>query len=138
MSRKSPTDQMADDLGCLIIGLLWLAIVGFFTLLFKSTQVSPEDQLLKLQPSYAWLWRIESKNCPQCGATNESYIQRCYQCGMVFATPTKSAEQKTISNSSSVTQPSAPESNIALNMVIFVMVIIGVFILISVLASLGQ
>ena len=69
--RKDPIDQLADDIGCLIIGLMWVAIVGFFTLIFKSTQVSPEDQLLKLQPGYAWLWQIEKTNCPECGTANE-------------------------------------------------------------------
>lgn len=93
--RKSPTDQLADDIGCMIIGILWVAAVGLFTLLFKTTQVAPEDQLLKLQPGFAWWWRIEPQDCPDCGAVNESYKRSCYQCGATLATPTEAATPST-------------------------------------------
>lgn len=118
MSRKSPTDQLADDIGCLVIGLLWLAIVGFFTLLFKSTQVSPEDQLLKLQPGYAWLWPIGAKNCPDCGVTNENTTQRCYRCGAKMTLP-QAAEQGT------TTAVSGAEGNEGVIIAIIILIAIG-------------
>ena len=123
MSRKSPTDQLADDIGCLILGLVWLAIVGFFTLLFKSTQVSPEDQLLKLQPGYAWLWRIEKKDCPACGTANESYARRCDRCGATLV-----VEQPT-------TAPNTT-GNQDIGVAIVVLVVLGVIIL-AIIASQG-
>jgi|GEM_PF-5386868 len=129
MSRKSPTDQMAEDLGCLIIGLMWLAIVGFFTLLFKSTQVSPEDQLLKLQPGYAWLWQIEKTDCPECGATNESYAKRCDRCGARLVVPEAAVTQQPL--------PAADPANQGIIIAIVVLVILGAIIL-GLMASSGS
>ncbi|MCB0171320.1 MAG: hypothetical protein KDJ52_17185 [Anaerolineae bacterium] len=79
--RKDPMDELAGEIGCLVIGLMWAAAVAVFALIFKSTQQSPEQQLLQLQSSGAWRWLIEPYDCPHCGTVNESYKSRCYQCG---------------------------------------------------------
>jgi hypothetical protein len=93
--RKDPIDQMADDIGCMIVGLLWVAAVAVFAAIFKATQVSPENQLLKLQPGYGWRWQIEPLDCAHCGAVNESYRKHCYQCGTILTRPETEASPQT-------------------------------------------
>jgi predicted nucleic acid-binding Zn ribbon protein len=133
--RKSPTDQLADDIGCMIIGILWVAAVGLFSLLFKATQVAPEDQLLKLQPGFAWWWRIEPQDCPDCGAVNESYKRSCFQCGATLTRPVEAVPAKTAGSSfaqvdygqSGNRQASAADTAIGL---IVVVVIVALVILV--------
>lgn len=83
MSRRNNSDELAGQIGCFIIGL----VIGLFYFLFKSTQTPPEDQLLKLQPSYAWRWSIEAIDCLQCGAVNASYTRHCFRCGALLVVP---------------------------------------------------
>ncbi len=132
MSRKSPTDQMAEDIGCLIIALLWMAVVGFFALFIKASQVAPEDKLLKLQPSYVWLWRIEPLDCPACGTINESNMSRCYRCGASLAVPV-TTEQQVVTSSNQA--PTSPENDTAIGMFIILFLVVGA--LLYALANLG-
>ena len=65
MSRKSAGDQMAEDLagGCIIAIFLalWAAIAGLIVAIVKAVQVSPEDQLRKME-AQTGIW------CPDCRA----------------------------------------------------------------------
>lgn len=93
--RKDPMDEFAEQLGCLLIGLVWAAIVGLLALIFKASHVSPEEKLRNLQPSYVWNWQIKARDCPTCGTINESYVHHCYQCGTVLFVPEPSTAQST-------------------------------------------
>ena len=98
MSRKNPTDEMAESIGCLVFMLLWTGIVGLFTFIFKASQTSPEERLRKLQPGYAWFLPIEAIDCFQCRAVNESCVSHCYRCGAVLAVPAPVTEPSPILN----------------------------------------
>jgi hypothetical protein len=52
--RKSPTDQLADDISCFIIGFPWMAAGTLSAALFKAIQVISEDENLRLQSGFAW------------------------------------------------------------------------------------
>lgn len=101
MSRKDPGDEIAVIIGEIVyfvIGLIWVAAVALFALIYKSFQQSPENQLLKLQPDYVWLRRIEPKDCSQCGAVNESQSQNCYRCGAAWVVPTTNLIAEIVGN----------------------------------------
>jgi hypothetical protein len=130
MSRKNPADQLADDLGCLIIGLLWVMAVGLFTLIVKAFQTSPEAQLLKLQPGYAWLSPVEAKACPQCGTANANYILHCYRCGSNLDVP------KPVSPTQSQATALNQEPSVFVGIMILLLVIIVVAIIATVISLL--
>lgn len=125
--RKSPVDQMAEEIGCLIIGLLWVAAVGLFTLIFKASRAAPEDQLLKLQPGYAWLWPIEPSDCPQCGTANESQLSTCYRCGTVLPRP-----------AGSESEPATDGYNTTTVIIVWVLCLVAIFIVVALTNSGGM
>jgi hypothetical protein len=85
MSRKSSGDQMMEDLagGC-ILGLflaLWAAIAGLIALIVKSSQKTPEEQLLKMAPQLVFGAQIVGQPCPVCEEPNEQDTVICFRCG---------------------------------------------------------
>lgn len=122
MSRRNNSDELAGQIGCFIIGL----VIGLFYLLFKSTQTPPEDQLLKLQPSYAWRWPIEALNCLQCGAVNASYTRHCFRCGalLVLPAPLPSPVEQQLAAA-----PQTPSQDTLIGIIITVTLIFGLLAL---------
>lgn len=88
-SNESFSDQVATDMGCCALTLLWGMTAGLVTLVAKTLSTKPETQLRLLgQPSHWGTMTVEVA-CPSCGASNESGAKRCRICGhRITNTPT--------------------------------------------------
>ena len=91
MSQKSAGDQMAEDLagGCIIAIFLalWAAIAGLIVALVKAFQVSPEDQLRRMEAQKVYGAEIVGQPCPICTELNEETVALCFHCGSSMTPP---------------------------------------------------
>lgn len=93
MSRRNAGDQMAEDMavGC-IIGIflaLWAAIAGLIIAIVKAFQVSPEDQLRKMEEQKVYGAEIVGQPCPACTEPNDETVALCFHCGSSMTPPRK-------------------------------------------------
>ena len=91
MSRKSPGDEMAEELagGCIfgIFLVLWAAIAGLIVAIVKVAQTSPEDQLREMGAQQVYGAQIVGKPCPTCDEPNEETAEICFNCGSSMTQP---------------------------------------------------